>query len=129
MNIKTKNILIASGVVLCGLTAYIIYKKIQKKSQVTTAVKAVTTGNIKTLGINIPSIAQQIGIDSGFAYPVLDPRHWTENDTALKESILKVPKPLIPTLITAYYNLYKRNLQQDMQSVLDDYNSISYLFE
>ena len=128
MNTQTKNILIISGIALTGIVSYIIYKKIKNKSQVTTGIKAVQTGNVKTLGINIPDIANQIGIDLGYAYPIYDPRHWTENDTAVKESVLKVPKPLIPTLTKAYYTKYKRNLIDDLQSKLDDWNDVKYLF-
>jgi hypothetical protein len=129
MNTKTKNILMVSGVVVGGIISFIIYKKIKKKADVKTAVKSVTKGTNTTLGINIPSIANQIGIDLGTAYPVYDPRHWTENDTKVKELVLKVPKPLIKNLITEYYNKYKRNLQEDLQKLLDDYEGIKYLFE
>jgi hypothetical protein len=125
---KTKDVLIGVGVLASAVAAYTIYKKIKNKATVTSQIKAITTGTIKTLGINIPEIAAQIGIDLGYAYPVYDPRHWTENDEAVKTEVLKVPKPLIPTLIKEYYNRYKRNLQADLQSVLDDYSQISYLF-
>jgi hypothetical protein len=124
----TKNILTIAGVVGVGVIGYVVYTKIKNKATVTSQVKAVTKGTVTTLGINVPQIAQQLGLELGTAYPVWDPRSWTENDTTAKELVLKVPKPLIPSLITAYYTLYKRNLQQDLQKLLDDYAQVSYLF-
>jgi hypothetical protein len=129
MNARTKTYLIGGVTIASVITGFILYKKWRNKQVVTSAVKNVSTGTIKTLGINIPTIASQIGIELGTAFSAIDPRHWTENDAAAKELVLKVPKPLIKTLISEYYKKYKRNLQDDLQRLLDDYKDVAYLFE
>jgi len=128
MEKRTKNILIGAGVLVTGIIGFVIYKKIRSRAELQRDVKAITTGSLPELGINLQEIANQIGIDLGYAFPVYDPRHWSENDTKVKELILKVPKPLIKNLVSAYYTKYKRNLQSDLQSRLDEYSEISYLF-
>lgn len=128
MNPKIKTYAYIGGSVLALGLAYYAYRKIKNKAEVNAAVKNVSTGTITKLGINIPSIAKQIGIDLGYAYPAWDPRRWSENDNAVKTSVLKVPKPLIKTLASEYYKIYKRNLQQDLQEKLDDYKDVEYLF-
>lgn len=128
MEKKTKNILIAVGTGVGLLGGYLVYRHYKNKAQINSQIKAVTTGGITTLGINIPEIAYQIGLDLGTAYSAIDPRHWTENDDKVKVSVLKVPKPLIPTLMKEYAKRFNRNLQADLQSQLDDWNEVSYLF-
>jgi hypothetical protein len=130
MDKKTKQYLILGGVGIGGIAGFVLFKKFRDKEKNKAAVKAIAKGNTTQLGINVPEIAKQIGIDMGYAYPAWDVRRWTENDTAVQILVTKVPKPLIPTLIKEYARFYPgRNLQSDLQEKLDAYNEVSYLFK
>ncbi len=131
MEKDTKKYLFIGGTLLLGVGGYVAYKKIKNRADTKAAVKRVTKGNNKDLGINIPSLAAQIGIDLGTAFSSFDPRSWSENDDKVKVSVLKVPKPLIPTLINEYAknpDTKGRNLIADLQKKLDDWDEVKYLF-
>lgn len=129
MNIKPKyyviGAVVATGIIGGGIMIY----KARKKAQLNKDIKATQAGNNTKLGINTYTLAKQIGLDLGTAYPSYDPRSWSENDEAVLRNVLKVPKTLIPKLITDYASIYKRNLQGDLQKLLDDYNEVAYLFQ
>lgn len=129
MDKTTKRYLILGGVGILGVGGFVTYKKIRSAQQKAAAAKALKKGNVATLGINIPEIAKQIGIELGTAYPKYDPRSWTENDHAAQILVTKVPKPYIPVLISSYDKLYKRSLPDDLQKMLDNWNDVSYLFK
>jgi hypothetical protein len=78
--------------------------------------------------VNVIETAQQIANDLGTAYGTFDPRHWTENDDAVLQTLLKFPKLLIPQLRIEYANIVKRNLQTDLQNLLGGYDQVRYLF-
>lgn len=120
---------IAGAVLLIGGGTY-AFVTIRKKAKLNKDIKATDKGNIPSLGINTYSIAKQIGLDLGVAYPKYDPRRWTENDNEVMISVLKVPKTLINKLVTDYASIYKRNLKADLQELLDKdlYARVSYLF-
>ncbi len=116
------------GILVVGGTGYYIYTKVKKKSDINKTVKDIEKNPTKQLAINIPSIASQIGVDMGYAFPIWDPRRATENDTEVMINVLKVPKPLIGVLISEYYKKYGRNLRDDLESKLDQWDKVSYLF-
>lgn len=120
---------IGGGLLIAGI-AYFGYKKVRAEQQSKAAIKAINTGGNKALGINIPDIAKQIGIELGYAYPVWNIfQYATENDTAAKMLVLKVPKPYIPQLVAAYKKQYPgRDLETDLRKKLDDWNDVKYLF-
>lgn len=128
MNTKTKiyiGLAVGATALIGGTIAYV---KIKKKVNLNKDIKSTNTGNIPALGINTYTIAKQIGLDLGIAYPSYDPRSWTENDEEVVKSVLKVPKTLIKKLTTDYASIYKRNLQADLQKLVGNYNEIAYLF-
>jgi hypothetical protein len=128
MDNKTK-VLIGGGIA-ASVIGFFAFKKIRDNARNKAAAKAIVKGNDSTLGINIPEIAKQIGIDLGTAYPPYDPRSWSENDLAVSLLVRKVPKTHIPVLSREYSRFYPgRILQDDLQKLLDDYNEISYLFK
>jgi hypothetical protein len=132
MNSKTKKALawgigatIAGGIIYWGGKKY--FKTLKTKKEINTYSQS--TVSLPSGGtLNVIETARQLGIDLGFAYPSWDPRAWSENDTAAFNLIKKVPKTLMPKVAIEYFKLYKRNLQEDCQKVLDDYSKISYLF-
>ena len=131
MNNQTK-LWLGGGLVVAGatLTTIVLIRRHRKKSA-TIANKVYDKAMITTATgtkINIVQVAQQLGIDLGTAYPWYDPRHATENDALVLKTMLKFPKELIPALRTEYAKLYNRNLQLDLQNLLDDYDQVSYLF-
>jgi hypothetical protein len=125
---KNKKPIIAGGVMVTG---YIIYRKAKRAQDRQKVYKDLA--NFKkspgTSSINVQEIAQQLGLDFGFAYPVYHPGRWTENDTDIMNTLLRVPPALMPALNKAYADLYERNLQQDAQKYLGDlYPKVSHLF-
>jgi len=129
MNKNTKNVLIIGGSLLIAGGGFIAFKSIQKRAKEKAAVKALVKGSNTQLGINIPDIAKQLGIDMGYAYPAYDPRRWTENDLAVRILVMKVPKPYIPSLIKEYERFYPgRNLETDLRTTNDAYEDFKYLF-
>jgi hypothetical protein len=110
-----------AGVGIIGL-GYFAIKRLRKKS-IINRFPGSTYGTV-----NVIETAQELGMNLGTAYSFYDPRHWFEDDGDVNEILLKFPKALIPQLTTEYYKLYKRNLQSDLQSMLDNYNEIRYLF-
>ena len=130
MDKKTENLLIKGGIGLgVGIVGLFAFNKIRNRQREKAAAKAIVTGGSKELGINVPDIAKQIGLDLGTAYPSYDPRSWTENDEAVKLLVLKVPKPYIPQLKKYYTQFYPgRDLESDLRKMLDDYDEVKYLF-
>lgn len=125
MNTKTKLIIGGAVLGLAGLAFVVIRKKVKAKA----AAKAIVKGGNKQLGINIPDIAKQIGLDLGTAYPWYDPRSATENDDAVRILVLKVPRPYIPQLKTEYKRFYPgRDLESDLRKNLDGWEDVKYLF-
>jgi len=120
-------LLIGSTIAVLGLGTY-AFVKIRKKRLVAKDIKSIKSSSIPSLGINTYTIAKQIGLDLGTAYPVYDPRSWTENDEAVLRAVLKVPKTLISKLVSDYKSIYKRSLPNDLQSKLDDWKEVEYLF-
>ena len=95
-----------------------------KKVKLIKNIKNFPSGTIGT--VNVIEKAKQLGMDMGYAYGSLDPRRWTENDNAVVSTIAQFPKSLMPQLVKEYYNLYKRDLQEDVQKLLpaSDYANI-----
>lgn len=123
--------LIGGGSLIAAIAGFVVYKKAKNRVDTKAAVKRVTQGNTKALGINIPALAKQIGIDLGTAFSGWNVRSWTENDDKVRLSVLKVPKPMIPTLIAEYAKVPEtkgRNLITDLQKNLDSWDDVSYLF-
>lgn len=132
MNKNTKYTLIGGTLLVIATGGIFAYKKIKNKADTRKAINAIKKGSDSTLGINIPEIAKQLGLELGTAYPWYDPRHATENDEKAKILVLKVPKPYIPKLIDEYGKVPEtkgRNLQSDLQKLLDDWSEVSYLFK
>lgn len=123
---------VGGGIIGLGILTFVgltVRKKIRTEKASKLVSKAASSQNQKLLGINVPEIAKQIGFDLGTAFPSYDPRRWTENDDAVRILVLKVPKPVIPQLIDSYRKQYNRNLQDDLQKMLDNYDTVSYLFK
>ena len=125
-----KNIAFGVGAGVLVFGGYKIYRALQKPNinkqtkDFNKATQTLPSGGT----INIIEVARQLGIDLGYAYAWYDPRRATENDDAAKKLLLSVPKPLIPFVVAEYGKLYNRNLQTDLQTVLDDYASVRHLF-
>jgi len=114
---------VGTGIVIFG--GIWLYNKVKRGSTNIKTKKSATGYSKNTVGnINITETARQLGLDLGYAYASYDPRHWTENDDAILETMKAVPKDLMPKLVIEYFKLYKRNLQQDLQEKLDDYDQI-----
>lgn len=129
MNATTKKYLWVGGGIATLALGTFAYFKISKSVKQKAAAKAVVKGGNKVLGINIPDIAKQIGLELGTAYPWYDPRSATENDDAARILVLKVPKPYIPQLVSEYKKQYPgRNLETDLRKLLDGWETVSYLF-
>lgn len=123
-----KPLVIFGGIFLLGglgTAGYLIAKN-YKKNQAVKDAKAFQKATVGT--INLIETARQIGYDMGVNRWSIDPRSWTENDNAIRDSVLKVPKNLIPQLSLEYAKLYSRDLQADLQAHLDDYSKVRYLF-
>lgn len=124
---KHKTPLIIGGVILVGGLGYIGAKKFLKKQKVKKGVTGYSKHTVTTpqgTTLNLVETARQLGIDLGTAYASYDPRSWSENDNAALATIKSVPKNLIPQLMLEYLKLYNRNLQEDAQKYLDDYDEI-----
>lgn len=89
-----------------------------KKSLVTKKVK--TAKGITTVTYNPRVVAKQFGLDFGFAYPSYDPRRWTENDSAVRDALLKIPKEFVTDVSKNYADLYSRDLESDAQRYLPE---------
>lgn len=72
--------------------------------------------------------ANQIGIDLGVEYSGFNPQSWTENDDAVKELILSIPEQDIDQLIKDYKKIFSRDLVNDLQTKLDDWEEVKYKF-
>jgi hypothetical protein len=120
---------VIGGAVLAGV-GYLIFRKVRSNQQTAAALKAINKGGNKALGINIPDIAKQLGIELGTAFPKYNPKSWTENDTAAKILVLKVPKPYIKELIKSYKVQYPgaEPLETTLRKKLDDWEEVKYLF-
>src|ERR1700754_2408703 len=102
MDKDTKQKLIIGGGIVGSIIAFVAFKKIRADQQQKAAAKAIVKGGNKALGINVPDIAKQLGIELGYAFPKWHPSYYTENDTAAYILVLKVAKPYIPQLISEY---------------------------
>jgi hypothetical protein len=132
MSLTTKQKYIGGSILSLGVivTGVFTYRHFKKKGEVTRQDKAYTAAT-KTVGgttVNVIETARQIGMDLGIGYNWADPRHWTENDNAVLQTLLKFPKSLIPQLRTEYAKLYNSSLQADLQKLLGSYDQVSYLF-
>jgi len=115
---KQKVIGIGGAALLLGGTGLYFYKKNQGKVKV---IKDIKNFNKSTVGtINVIETAQQLGMDLGTAYGWWSPQNWTENDTAVRDTLLKFPKELMPQLMSEYNKKYSRNLQVDCQKLLPE---------
>ncbi len=59
-----------------------------------------------------------------------DPFGWTEDETAIVNTIRVIPKPYIPDIESRYQTLYKKNLRADIISALDEdeWQKVEHLF-
>jgi hypothetical protein len=128
MDAQTKRYLTIGGGVMGSAALLFGIFKISKKVKLKSNLKSYSKATSTTYGINTIEIAQAIGQALGTAYNSLDPRHWTENDDVAEKAVLKVPKTMIPQLISDYAKLYKRDLRADLQSLLDGWDNVKYLF-
>jgi len=130
MQLTTKQKIIGGSVItaIAGLTAFILIRKSRKSDA--TVNKSFDKSTITTGGatVNVIETARSIANDLGTAYSWYDPRHATENDNAVLQTLLKFPKYLIPLLRIEYAKITNRNLQVDLQNLLDDYAKVRYLF-
>lgn len=114
---------------LTGLVLGAIWLK--SRSGKVKLLKSVTSFKNSTVGtINVIEVARQLGMDLGTAYNFYDPRHWTENDSAVRDTLLQIPHSLMTQVSIEYAKLYKSNLQQDVQRLLpaSDYQKVRSLF-
>jgi len=113
------------------VTTFLVYKKIKKEAErrkVLKELKEFREGNRGT--INIKQAATQLGQDLGYEYWLIDPRHWTENDTEVINLINAIGPNLIMDVAKEYAKQYPgRNLQKDAQKLLGDkYKQVERVF-
>jgi hypothetical protein len=131
MQLTTKQKYIAGGslLALAGVGGFILYKSKKGANKRKSEKEMKKYDQAKVGNINVREVARQIGIDLGYAYDWYDPRRATENDDAVLAVLQKFPPDLIPMLRQQYSDLYDgRDLQADLQKVLDEYVKIKYLF-
>ena len=130
MQLATKQKIIGGSVitVITALTAFILIRK--SKNSDTVENKNFDKATITTGGttVNVIETARSIANNLGTSYSWYDPRRATENDSAVLQTLLKFPKILIPQLRVEYAKITNRNLQVDLQNLLDDYSKVRYLF-
>jgi len=113
----TKNQLILGGVILtavAGTGLYIRHKN--KKDQPKKDAKKYSESTVGTY--NVIETAQQLGMDLGIHYSWYDLRSVTENDTAVRDTLMSWPKSLIKPLVIQFATRYNKNLQAECQRLL-----------
>lgn len=126
MNPTQKKVAIGIGIGLAIFGGLKLKKEIDR-AKMKKEIRDFKKGNVGSININ--EVVKQLGQDFGFEYAAIDPRHWTENDTAIIETLNEVGKKIMPQVEQAYLKKYSRNLQADCQKYLgDDYKKVSYLF-
>lgn len=81
--------------------------------------KALPAGGAPVATIEPYSVADQLAIDLGTAFPSYDPRSWTENDQEVYETLLQLNASTFPAVEVAYNKKYGRNLRMDVKKNLD----------
>lgn len=105
---------ILGAVVLIG--GGIAYNKYSKKRKIIVDSKKYSDATVGTY--NVIETAQQLGNDLGYSYGWWNPSNWTENDTAVRDTIAAWPKTLMKPLIQEFATRYGKSLQAECQRLL-----------
>jgi hypothetical protein len=105
---------ILGAIVLVG--GGIAYNKYSKKRKIIVDSKKYSDATVGTY--NVIETAQQLGNDLGYSYSWINPQSWTENDTAVRDTIAAWPKTLMKPLIQEFATRYGKSLQSECQRLL-----------
>jgi transcriptional regulator with PAS, ATPase and Fis domain len=127
--------------IAAGVTTFVIVKRKIKKAEEAKRLKEAkklfeeslrkvnvtdSKGNVVTVNINTATAATKV-------YDAIhnnDIFGWTEDETAIVDTLKAIPKPYIPDVENNYMKLYKLNMRQEVIAALDndEWAKVDYLF-